>query len=380
MIKQHIPQKIRLAIYPAAILLISVIANGSFVAQGFAQSEQSIVVLINDEPISAFDINQRIKFSMARKGAQLSANMKKKLQSEATRQSYKDYMVRNRPQSREEVKVLRDKFIGRLRSQIMNEMKPKFYKAALDELIEEKLVIQEAKKVGAKVSDEDVDKAIAKIASRNINKKTGTPNTSEQFLGKLKRAGISVKTYKASLKAKIAMQNIIRKKYGFRMRSMITAKDVDQALGGLPNNAKNTEFRLQKVSLSVPSGADQSTLARRLVEAETLRSQFTSCEQIETLAKPIGATVLSLGKRTTKQMPQTSRMMLQEAKTGEMTPPDITDNGIELYAVCNRREVKGDSKERKQIENELKSKEVAILKKRYMRDLRQDAFIEYRDK
>lgn len=344
-----------------------------------AQSEQSILVLVNDEPISAFDVNQRIKFTMIKNGRDLSKEMKKRLQSESMRQKYKDFIVSHRPQSKEEVSGLRDKFIKRLRDRVMKDMKPRFRKAALEQLIEEKLVIQEAKKVSAAVSKEEVEKSLAKVAARNVNKQTGKPATTEQFLANLIRAGVSPKTFKHSLKAQIAMRNIIKKKYGFQMNSMVSAKDIDKAMGGPGIGAKNTEFKLQKVSLSIPSGADQKVLAKRLVDAERIRSNFKSCKETENLVKTVGGTVLSLGKRTSKQMPKASRMLLNEANKGEMTPPDITPNGIELYAVCNKEVVQGDSKERKQVERELKSKEVDILKKRYLRDLRQDAFIEYRN-
>lgn len=365
-----------------SILLTSLILVSVLVifAQSQSRADQSIIVLVNDEPISAFDVEQRIKFTMVRSGRKLGGKIKKKLGSKKTQERYRRFMVSNNPQSRDQVEKLKNQFIQKLRSEVITEMKPQFYDAALEQLIEEKLILQEAKKVSAPVSDKDVTDAIGRVAARNKDAKTGQPLSVEKFLGNLRRSGISPKTYKASLKANIAMRNIIRKRYGLRMQSMVSAQDIDQAMSGLGDDANTTEFRLQKVSLSLSDQKDQKALAQKLVDAEQMRGQFTSCEQTEALAKSVGAQVVSLGKRTIQQMPKASRMVLKEAKTGEMTPPDITEAGIQLYAVCDKRIVKGDSKKREQVEQELKSKEIDILKKRYLRDLRQDAFIEYRNK
>jgi peptidyl-prolyl cis-trans isomerase SurA len=73
-----------------------------------------------------------------------------------------------------------------------------------------------------------------------------------------------------------------------------------------------------------------------------------------------------------------TRSMLLAAKDGDVLPPTTAANGIEIYAVCGRRPIKADEKQRELAQDELKSKEIEILAKRHLRDLRQDAHIEYR--
>ena len=46
--------------------------------------------------------------------------------------------------------------------------------------------------------------------------------------------------------------------------------------------------------------------------------------------------------------------------------------------MCGRRAVKGDDKQRENAMDELQQKEFEIVAKRHLRDLRQDAHIEYR--
>ena len=61
-----------------------------------------------------------------------------------------------------------------------------------------------------------------------------------------------------------------------------------------------------------------------------------------------------------------------------MLPPATAAGGIEVYAVCGRRPIKADEKQREKAQEELAQKEFEIVAKRHLRDLRQDAHIEFR--
>lgn len=62
-----------------------------------------------------------------------------------------------------------------------------------------------------------------------------------------------------------------------------------------------------------------------------------------------------------------------------MTPPTITSAGIELYVVCAKRTVANvNDEQRQKVRSKLLSEEYDILARRHLRDLRQDAFVEYR--
>ena len=77
-------------------------------------------------------------------------------------------------------------------------------------------------------------------------------------------------------------------------------------------------------------------------------------------------------------VPEPTRSMLLSAKDGDMLPPATAASGVEIYAVCGRRPIKTDEKTREKAMEELAAKEFEALAKRYLRDLRQDAHIEFR--
>jgi peptidyl-prolyl cis-trans isomerase SurA len=61
-----------------------------------------------------------------------------------------------------------------------------------------------------------------------------------------------------------------------------------------------------------------------------------------------------------------------------MVPPSVGAGGVELWAVCGRKVLKADDQKREVAQAELRSKEFEILAKKHLKDLRQDAAIEYR--
>jgi peptidyl-prolyl cis-trans isomerase SurA len=75
---------------------------------------------------------------------------------------------------------------------------------------------------------------------------------------------------------------------------------------------------------------------------------------------------------------QPMRTLVMNAKIGQMTPPTLSGSAIEAYAVCGKHAVKGDPQKRQMTEMKLMEEELGIRAEGLLRDMRQDAFIEYR--
>jgi peptidyl-prolyl cis-trans isomerase SurA len=69
---------------------------------------------------------------------------------------------------------------------------------------------------------------------------------------------------------------------------------------------------------------------------------------------------------------------LWNAQDDEMLPATLSTAGVELWAVCGRKVIPAQEKERASAQNELQQKEFELMAKRHLKDLRQDAHIEYR--
>ena len=140
--------------------------------------------------------------------------------------------------------------------------------------------------------------------------------------------------------------------------------------------AAEPALQLRQVKFEIPAGADQKTIAARLAAAESLRARFASCAE---LAKGVdGARVHTLQDQKPASLAQPARLLVTHAKVGQMTPPTISQAAVELYAVCGKRSFTGDTAAREQAQRQLMNQEMGLRAERLLRDIRQEAFIEYR--
>jgi peptidyl-prolyl cis-trans isomerase SurA len=288
-----------------------------------SQGEYSIVVLVNDDPISAYDIEQRERFLVVTAHEKPGKELKKK---------------------------------------------------STDQIIDERLQMQQGKKLSIAVDEADVTKIIADMAQKNNLDANGLANA----LGQM---GINIKTLKDRIRSQLVWRDVVRRK--FRNDVQIGDADVDKALSGTPSAgggaAQETALQLRQIKFEIPSNADQKSIAQVLAEAEALRARFNSCSNVAELAKGVkGASVNSLSDQAPTAISQPARTLVMNAKVGQMTPPTLSASTVELYAVCGKHEVKGDAKQREETEQKLVQEEMSIRAERLLRDMRQDAFIEYR--
>jgi len=298
------------------LITAGVLGSGLALAQ-----EVAIKILVNDDPISDYDINQRERFLAITSQQQPNPALKKK---------------------------------------------------ATDLLINERLQIQEGKKLGFTPDEDDVNKIVADMASKNNLSADGLSSA-------LGRAGVNIKTLKDRIRAQLVWQDVVRKK--FRHEVQVGDVEVDRALSdsGEEGGKDHTKMQLRQVKFSLPRNADQRTVAARLAAAEALRAKFSNCANVTDLAKSTdGATIKTFQEEQMAALTQPARLLVMNAKVGQMTPPTISPSGVELYAVCGKVSVRGDTKLREQTQRKLLNSEMMIRAERLLRDLRQDAFIEYR--
>lgn len=289
---------------------------------GMAQSEQKIEVLVNDEPITNYDITQRMRLLKVTTRQQPSEKLRKKV---------------------------------------------------IEDLVSERIQLQEATRNGVAVPEEEVNKVFGKVAKSN--------NLSpEQLSASLSQLGVNAKTMKDQIRARLSWRSVVQRK--FRSQVSVNASQVDRALSEeepTEGQEKATEFQLQRVRLELPDAPDQREIATRLVEADRLRNRVRTCSNLDDIVRPVRrASVKAVGRRTAEQVPQPTRAILLASQEGQMTPPTITSSGIELYVVCARRSVNRNDKQRRKVRSKLVSEEYDILARRHLRDLRQEAFVEYR--
>jgi peptidyl-prolyl cis-trans isomerase SurA len=305
-------------IKPAFTLtLVRILAMLVVVVGGGAALAQTVVVFVNGDPITAIDIEQRSKFIM---------------------------LTTQKPAPRQEV---------------------------LDQLIDEKLKIREARRWGIEASDQEVEQNFSAMARR-------MGQSGEQLTQNLGQKGVNSSTLKARIRADTVWQSLVRGRYSSRLQ--VNDKEILNQLEATKpeeRNAVGYEYALRPILFLVAPGAPAATYDARRREAEALRKSFKGCtESIPAVRTMQGVAVRAQVTRSSADLPDSLRKVLDSVPLGELTAPEVTRHGIEMFAVCSKNETKTDTPGRRQVRDDLTTKMFEAESKKYLRQLRRDALIE----
>src|SRR3984893_7351245 len=187
---------------------------------------QTVVVMVNGEPITNYDIEQRTQLT---------------------------FLTTHKPADRKQV---------------------------INELIDEKVKIKEGKKFGVDPTSSDIDQSYAAMSSR-------MRITPEQLTKSLGSQGIRPDTLKARMKAEMVWTSLVRGRYKESLQ--VGEKEVAAAVqvGGSDEKqaAEGFEYKMQPIVLLVPHGSAPTAIEAKQKEAEALRGQVLSCAQANAFFK-----------------------------------------------------------------------------------------------
>lgn len=242
----------------------------------------------------------------------------------------------------------------------------------LDELIDEALKLQTARRYRIEISDAEVDQTVSTMASRmRVN--------SEQFARALGSAGVSIGALKRKLRADLAWSNIVRGK--FQASLQIREKDVVAALSARQkgeDGKASFDYTLRPILFVVPRGADNAAFEARRREAEGLRSRFQNCEDGLRLVQGLrDMAVRPPIIRNSGDLSNKLREVIDAIPVGKLTPPDITASGVEVFAICEKKAGKaGGSGAERDMRDEMFGERFQAKGKQYLKELRRSASIE----
>ena len=262
----------------------------------------------------------------------------------------------------------------RMRLSEISTHKPGNREEALNELIDEKLKLQIARRYIIDIKPKDVDQAFAAMARR-----AGLNN--EQFSEALSKTGVSVPALKERIKADIGWSAIIRGKFPSTLE--VSDKEISAVAKSRKKDDKPApqtfQYKLRQVLFIVPRGSPESAYEARKKEAEALRARFQSCDEGFAMARTLrDVTVRSEMTRSSLDIPDKQREVLDQTPLGHLTPPGVTQLGIEVFAVCAKDPTHGDTAEEREIREELAAQRYERQSKRYLEELRRSSMIEIR--
>lgn len=242
----------------------------------------------------------------------------------------------------------------------------------LDELINEKLKIKEGKKYGVDPSGVDIDSSYNAMGQR-------MRLTPEQLTKMLESKGIRPATLKGRIKAEIVWGSLVRGR--FKDSLLVGEKAVRAAAGETGNAREGTsyEYRMRPIVLIVPRGSPSSVVDSRRREAEAMRSRVQSCDDAKQLFSTMqNTTIREIVIKTSADLPAALSELLDKTEIGHLTPPEVTRQGVEMVALCDRKTTTADTPREREIREKLYSQKFDARSKSYLEDLRKAAMIEYR--
>jgi peptidyl-prolyl cis-trans isomerase SurA len=279
---------------------------------------QSVVVMVNGEPITNYDIEQRSKLN---------------------------FLTTHKQQSRQEV---------------------------INELIDEKVKIKEAKRFGVDPTSSDIDQSFAAMSQR-------MRISADQLAKTLENQGIRPETMKARIKADMVWTSLVRGRYKESLQ--VGEKDVNEKAqeGGEKTETEAFEYKMQPIVLIVPRGSPPAMIESRKREADALRERVQTCEEANSYFKSMqNAAIREPVTKTSADLPGPLRELLDKTPIGHLTTPEITKQGVEMVALCGRKPTTVDTPKKREIRDKLYQEKYEKKSKDYLAEIRKAAMIEYR--
>lgn len=297
-------------------LSAAMLLGAALVLPRAAQSQQ-VVVVVNGDPVTALDIEQRSKLN------QLSTH---------------------KVPSRQEV---------------------------LEELITEKLKIKEGKRLGFEISNNEVDTAFGNMASK-------MRLTVDQLTELLGKSGINPATLKHRIKADMTWPQLVRGRYSSSLQ--IGEKEIVTVTDNKPEESIGYDYTLRPILMIIPPGSPESFVEARRRDAESLRARFQNCEEGLAFARALkDVAVREPVSRSSADLPLELRKLLDGVEIGKLTPPETTKLGIEMFAICAKKESSAENTPGKRRAREaIVAERYEQLSKQYLNEVRRGAMLEYK--
>ena len=387
-----------------------------------SQDIQSIAVIVNDEVISKYDVNQRVKLVLVTSGI---------------------------PATEENIKRIEEQ--------------------AIKALINEKIQIQEAIKLEVPESPEEINLMLENIARSN-------QTTAEGILESITSQGVNSETLLDQIKSELLWNKIVRGRFGSYIN--ISDEEVNIIYNRTIQNINNSQYDISEIFIGFENENEEKEakdLSEKLIEqlrnnisfepvaqqfsqapssgqggligwvsegqldpeiisniknieigsvsdpiktvngfyiiklngkseeggknsmknqydlisvsfnienksmAKEFSDKFISCKRLDKLLENYNEKEVNIiGKRLLEELPKELHKELLEKNAGTALLPRFSEESIDIILICDRKDDIGIQVNRDIIEDNIYSQKMGMMSRRHLRDLRRDAVIEYR--
>jgi len=245
----------------------------------------------------------------------------------------------------------------------------------LDQLIEEKLVNQEADRLAITFSEREVDLAVKEMQNRNRM-------NDAQFAAVLAEEGLTMPKYREQLTSQMKKARVIDQE--IKSRIQVSKEEVDAYYEKHADDFNaEPEVRIQQIRLIIPPESSAGEVSRIQAQAESILAKIKAGEDFTTLVglysqDPTAAAGGDMGTFKRGELLPAIDEYAFSMKPGEVSPVIKTEGGFHLVKVLGKREPSALSEEerRAEVKDMLFSQKAEEDFKVWIAKLRKKAYIE----
>ena len=387
-----------------------------------SQDIQAIAVIVNDEVISRYDVNQRVRLILVTSGIPATEENVKRIEEQAIKAlidekiQIQEAIKLEVPDSPDEINLMLDNIarsnqttaegiLESITSQGVNS--ETLLSQIKSELLWNKIV---RGRFGSyiNISDEEVN-IIYDRTIQNIN--NSQYDISEIFIGfedesEEKEAKELTDRLTEQLKNEIAFEPVAQQfsqapssgQGGFigwvsegQLDPDIISNIKNLEIGSVSNPIKtvNGYYIIKLNGKSEEGGKNHMKNQYDLISvsfdiedkvmAKDFSDNFISCKRLDSLLENYNQKEVNvIGKRLLQELPKELHKELLEKNAGNALSPRFSNENIDIILICDRKDDIGIQVNRDVIEDNIYSQKMGMMSRRHLRDLRRDAVIEYR--
>jgi len=247
-------------------------------------------------------------------------------------------VVNSEPITNQEVQVLRQRLAKEAASRGNNPEAGELTRLAIEQLINEKAQLQQARDAGIKIENEAIDQAELNVAASN-------QLTREEMHKRLAQDGIALSTFRAQLRTQLTLSRLREREIEGRVR--VSDLEVEQFLRDqLKAQAAQVpaQLNLGMILIAVPENSTEQAIQALSARATDIARRARGGENFAELSKTFsqtadrGANGGDMGLRPADRYPDLFIEATSSLNAGEVAAPVRSAAGFHILKVIERRQ------------------------------------------
>jgi peptidyl-prolyl cis-trans isomerase SurA len=213
---------------------------------------------------------------------------------------------------------------------------PALRKQVLDSLIDERVLVTNARENGARVDDAEIERAVANVATTN-------QMTLPQLRERLRQEGIPFAKFRENIRDQIMVERVREREVVSRIK--VSDAEIDELIEKRRASAgAGAQINVAQILVTVPDGAAEGVVAERRARADAALKRVRNGEDFATVAREISedsnrAQGGEMGLRPVDRLPDLFARAVQALKPGEITAAPIRSGaGFHILKLIDRKD------------------------------------------